>query len=105
MQAGLSQALLRPHQEDIQDWIWVLSFHLIKVYKCQIILPPGPGQTQQQLGQGFMLIIPELEERYHLPNKQNSAPAAVTELPLSSGVSMTSEPGLSNISQHMEYVS
>lgn len=30
-QAGLSQVLLRPHQKDIQDWICILSFFLIKV--------------------------------------------------------------------------
>lgn len=69
-------------------------------YKCQIILPPSPGQTQQHLGQGFMVIIPELEARSRLPNNPNSAPAAVTELPLSSRLSMTSEPGLSNSTKH-----
>lgn len=64
------------------------------------MLGPGPGQTQQQLGQGFMVIIAELEARSHLLNNPNSALAAVTEISLSSGLSKTSEPGFSNSSQH-----
>lgn len=47
-----------------------------------------------------MVIIPELEARSHLPKDPNPAPAAGTQLPLSSGLSMTKEPGLSNSSQH-----
>lgn len=99
-QTGLSQVLLRPHQKDIQNWMWLLSFCLIKVTSARSFLLLVQVTTQQHLGQGFMVIMPELEARVHQPNKQNSAPAAVTELPLSSGLTMTTEPGLSNSSQH-----
>ena len=47
-----------------------------------------------------MVIIPDLEARSHLPKDPNPAPAAGTKLPLSSGLSMTKEPGLSSSSQH-----
>lgn len=43
-----------------------------------------------------MVIVPELEARSRLLKGPNPAPAAGTKLPLSSGLSMTKEPGLSS---------
>lgn len=96
-QAGLSQVLLRPHQEDIQDWICILSFFLIKAPDHS---PSWSRSNTAATGTRFHGHIAELEARSHLPNNPISAPAAVTETPLSSGRNMTSEPGLSNSSQH-----
>lgn len=99
LQAGLSQVFPGPHQQGIQDWIWVF-FSSWSVKSARSFSLLVQVKHTMHLGQGFMVIIPELEARSHLPNNLNSVPGAVTELPLSSGLSMTSEPGLSNCSQH-----
>lgn len=97
-QAGLSQVLLRSHQEDIQDCICILSFFLIKVTSARsfsLLVQVKHSSNWDKVSRSSYCDELELEA-----NIANSAPAAVTEIPLSSVLSMTSEPGLSNSTQH-----
>lgn len=63
---------------------------------------PGPAQIWHELGGSpIIIIITEIVARFSLPKYLNLGPAAGTERSLSSGLSMTKKPGLSNGSVHL----